>query len=55
MLSVNLTFCRCDARPEDLDAKGSHGCTHEKTDLMISIFDPGVLWHDFGIRSDVVV
>ena len=26
-----------------------------KTDFLIGAWDPGTLWSDFGIRSDVVV
>ncbi|KAG9223441.1 hypothetical protein PLEOSDRAFT_154734 [Pleurotus ostreatus PC15] len=45
---------KCDARPEDLDAPDAHRRTHEKTDLLIESFDPGILWDDWGIRSDIV-
>ncbi|KAJ6613995.1 hypothetical protein B0H10DRAFT_2165190 [Mycena sp. CBHHK59/15] len=44
----------CDARPDNLDAPGTHLCTHQKTDFLITCFDPVTLWDDFGIRSDVV-
>lgn len=49
---------RCDAHPTRLDDNGTTGGlrrTQEKTDYFISVFDPGILWDDFGIRSDVVV
>ena len=49
------TIIRCDAKPDDLDAEGAHRRSHEKTDFMIRNFDPGILWDDYGIRSDVVV
>jgi hypothetical protein len=39
----------------DLDAKGSHRRSHEKTDFLIQNFDPGILWDDFGIKHDIVV
>ena len=29
--------------------------TQEKTDFIISTFDPGTVWDDFGIRSDITV
>ncbi|KDR70757.1 hypothetical protein GALMADRAFT_214468 [Galerina marginata CBS 339.88] len=45
---------KCDARPENLDGPGSDRRSHEKTDLLINSFDPGILWDDFGIRNDIV-
>ncbi|KDQ53825.1 hypothetical protein JAAARDRAFT_115144, partial [Jaapia argillacea MUCL 33604] len=44
---------KCDARPEDLDNPGARRCTKHKTEYYISVFDPGILWDDYGIRSDV--
>ncbi|PPQ88480.1 hypothetical protein CVT25_012030, partial [Psilocybe cyanescens] len=45
----------CDAPPHDLDSKGSHCCSHEKTDFLIKNFDPGILWDDYGIWNDIVL
>ncbi|KAF8903656.1 hypothetical protein CPB84DRAFT_1845636 [Gymnopilus junonius] len=45
---------KCDAMPDDLDKPGSHHRSHEKTDLLIKTFDPGILWDEFGIRNDIV-
>ncbi|KAJ7470114.1 hypothetical protein B0H11DRAFT_1730665 [Mycena galericulata] len=45
---------KCDAKPDNLDAPGARRRSHEKTDFLITCFDPGTLWDDFGIRSDVV-
>ncbi|KII89805.1 hypothetical protein PLICRDRAFT_52959 [Plicaturopsis crispa FD-325 SS-3] len=45
---------KCDARPDDLDTQGSLRRTQERTDFTISVFDPGILWDDYGIRADVV-
>ncbi|KAJ7668866.1 hypothetical protein B0H17DRAFT_1142415 [Mycena rosella] len=45
---------KCDALPNDLDAPGARMRSHRKTDFLITCFDPGTLWDDFGIRSDVV-
>ncbi|KAJ7221252.1 hypothetical protein GGX14DRAFT_669179 [Mycena pura] len=45
---------KCDALPDNLDAAGAHLRSHRKTDYLITCFDPGKLWDDFGIRSDVV-
>jgi hypothetical protein len=54
-----LYFCscyaRCDARPIDLDAPGSHTRIHERTDFLINNFDPGILWDQHGIWTDIVV
>ncbi|TRM58162.1 hypothetical protein BD626DRAFT_408644 [Schizophyllum amplum] len=45
---------KCDACPDDLDGSGSRKRTHKKTEYLISVFDPGILWSDFGVRTDVV-
>jgi hypothetical protein len=38
-----------------MDAPGSHCRLHEKTDFLITNFDPGILWDEFGVRHDIVV
>ncbi|KAI9435153.1 hypothetical protein H4582DRAFT_1817832 [Lactarius indigo] len=45
---------KCDALPADLDGSGSHQRSHTKTDLLIKMFDPTVLWDDFGLRHNIV-
>ncbi|KAJ7824684.1 hypothetical protein B0H13DRAFT_2446949 [Mycena leptocephala] len=45
---------KCDAPPNDLDAPGARMRSHRKTDFLITCFDPGTLWDDFGIRHDIV-
>ena len=58
LLSMNfcLTFqYRCDAKPVNLDAPGARRRTDAKTAFLVTCFDPGTLWDDFGIRSDVIV
>ncbi len=57
LLRILLSLCssRCDSMPTNLDQPGSHWRTHEKTDFLLWNFDPGILWDDFGIRSDIVV
>ncbi|KAL1698841.1 hypothetical protein EV121DRAFT_274145 [Schizophyllum commune] len=45
---------KCGAMPHDLDGTNARRPTHEKTDFLISVFDPGTLWSDFGVRDDVV-
>ncbi|KAJ6611651.1 hypothetical protein B0H10DRAFT_2177573 [Mycena sp. CBHHK59/15] len=46
---------KCEAHPDHLD-EGDHTrlCTKTTTDALIMCFDPGILWDDYGIRSDVV-
>jgi len=46
---------RCDARPDNLDDTNAHLRTHEKTDLLLELFDEGIIWDEYGLRSDVVV
>ncbi|KAG5636033.1 hypothetical protein H0H81_009333 [Sphagnurus paluster] len=43
---------KCDAHPDSLD-KPALRRSHRKTEFLISCFDPGILWSDYGIRSDV--
>ena len=50
-----LIVCRCDAHPKNLDAAGARRRTRTKTDFLISSWDPGTLWTDFGIRADIMV
>ncbi|KIM80298.1 hypothetical protein PILCRDRAFT_9821 [Piloderma croceum F 1598] len=45
---------KCDAHPKNLDAAGARRRTRAKTDFLISSWDPGTLWTDFGIRADIV-
>jgi hypothetical protein len=52
---ADIVPSRCDARPTNLDAPGSHRRLHEKTDFLITNFDPGILWDEFGVRHDIVV
>ena len=53
-MTTNLRH-RCDAHPNDLDAEDTRRQSHQKTEFLINCFNPGVLWDDFGVRSDVVV
>jgi hypothetical protein len=50
-----LVLTRCDAQPENLDGPGSHCHSHTKTDFLINKWDPGILWDQFGVRSDIMV
>jgi hypothetical protein len=52
---IYFLLSRCDALPENLDSPGSHRRSHAKTDFLIKQWDPGILWDQFGIRSDIVV
>ncbi|KAH9997156.1 hypothetical protein BJV74DRAFT_877357 [Russula compacta] len=55
LASIVQGWCpKCDAPPDHLDRPNSHRRTHGKTDFLISAWDPGTLWSDFGIRADVV-
>ncbi|KAJ6609298.1 hypothetical protein B0H10DRAFT_2166369 [Mycena sp. CBHHK59/15] len=45
---------KCEAHPDHLDAEGARLRTKTKTDTLIMCFDPGILWDDYGIRSDIV-
>ncbi|KAF8210576.1 hypothetical protein K438DRAFT_2011932 [Mycena galopus ATCC 62051] len=45
---------KCDARPDNLDAPGARRRKDTKTAFLVTCFDPGTLWDDFGIRSDVI-
>ncbi|KAJ7024440.1 hypothetical protein C8F04DRAFT_1213064 [Mycena alexandri] len=45
---------KCDARPADLDAPGARLRNKTKTDILIECFDPGILWDDYGVRSDII-
>ena len=55
MLIVGWSNYRCDARPENLDNKAAHRQSHERSDFIISQFDPGIVWLQHGIWSDVIV
>ncbi|KAJ7150481.1 hypothetical protein C8R43DRAFT_1127959 [Mycena crocata] len=46
---------KCDAKPDNLDTPGAHRRKDTKTEFLVTCFDPGTLWDDFGIRSDVIV
>jgi hypothetical protein len=46
---------RCDAPPGDLDREGARWRSQEKTDFLISTWDPGTLWTDFGVCADILV
>ncbi|KAM6491500.1 hypothetical protein JOM56_013069 [Amanita muscaria] len=46
---------KCDALPNQLDeTKQARNRTEAITDYVIESFDPGVIWDDYGIRTDVV-
>ncbi|KAJ7189883.1 hypothetical protein GGX14DRAFT_382755, partial [Mycena pura] len=46
---------RCEARPDRLDEDGARLRTRKKTEFLITCFDPGILWDDYGVREDIVV
>lgn len=49
------SYIRCDAKPSNLDDNHAHLRTYEKTDFLLGVFDPGIVWDEYGLRSDVVV
>jgi hypothetical protein len=48
-------YTRCDADFRDLDDDKAHLRTYEKTNFLLEVFDPGIVWDEYGLRSDVVV
>jgi hypothetical protein len=47
---------RCDAPPHNLDSSEDvRFQSHKKSDTLIQRFGSGILWDDYGIRSDVPV
>ena len=46
---------RCEALPDHLDEAGARLRMKTKTETLIRCFDPGILWDEYGVRSDVVV
>ncbi|KAJ6609901.1 hypothetical protein B0H10DRAFT_2438356 [Mycena sp. CBHHK59/15] len=55
LTAIVQNWCpRCDAKPDNLDAPGARPRSDEKTAFLVTCFDPGTLWDDFGIRSDVI-
>lgn len=42
-------------RPESLDSSNARPHTRNKVEFVITAFDPGIVWDEFGARSDVVV
>ncbi|KAF8157500.1 hypothetical protein BJ912DRAFT_866975 [Pholiota molesta] len=47
---------KCEARPDNLDGnyKRTRRRRHERTDIIIQCFDPGTVWDNYGIQTDVV-
>ena len=50
----SLNLCRCLAHPKELDDIGEPRF-REQDEVMLEEFDPGILWHGFGIVADAVV
>ncbi|KAL0058854.1 hypothetical protein AAF712_014433 [Marasmius tenuissimus] len=45
---------KCDATPDNLDeTPHTHLRSRTTREFMVTVFDPGTLWDDYGIRSDV--
>ncbi|KAJ3994076.1 hypothetical protein F5050DRAFT_1576335 [Lentinula boryana] len=45
---------KCMNQPDCLDSDENRPRTELKTNFVINAFDPGIVWDDFGSRSDVV-
>ncbi|KAF8812067.1 hypothetical protein BYT27DRAFT_7221263 [Phlegmacium glaucopus] len=47
---------KCEAKPDNLydNLNETRRRKHERTDFIIKCFDPGTVWENYGIRSDVV-
>ncbi|KAJ7884272.1 hypothetical protein B0H13DRAFT_2537445 [Mycena leptocephala] len=55
LTAIVQNWCpKCDAPPDDLDREGARLRSQTKTEFLVTQFDPGILWDDFGIRSDVM-
>ncbi|KAH9961190.1 hypothetical protein BGW80DRAFT_1255931 [Lactifluus volemus] len=54
--SVGIRDCAgCNVPPHDLDHEGSCKRSEPKTEFLIGAWEPGTLWTDFGVCTDVVV
>ncbi|KAJ7689175.1 hypothetical protein B0H17DRAFT_1296284 [Mycena rosella] len=55
LTAIVQNWCpKCDAHPNALDEEGARLRSQTKTEFLITQFDLGILWDDFGIRSDVM-
>ncbi|KAJ6617037.1 hypothetical protein B0H10DRAFT_1948719 [Mycena sp. CBHHK59/15] len=55
LTTIMQNWCpKCDAHPNHLDVEGARLRTRTKTETLIQCFDPGILWDDYGVRSDIV-
>ncbi|KAJ7175243.1 hypothetical protein C8R43DRAFT_1201966 [Mycena crocata] len=56
LAAIVQNWCpKCDAHPDNLDGGGARLRTQSKTEALIKCFDPGILWDEYGVRSDVIV
>ena len=51
---ISDTFLRCTANRNNLDGGSGRHC-REHTELIVSEFELGVLWDEYGLVGDVVV
>ncbi|KAJ7627285.1 hypothetical protein FB45DRAFT_979682 [Roridomyces roridus] len=55
LATIVQNWCpKCDAMPANLDAENARLRSRTKTEALITCFDPGILWDDYGIRADIV-
>ncbi|KAH7906149.1 hypothetical protein BJ138DRAFT_1016682 [Hygrophoropsis aurantiaca] len=45
---------KCDARPENLDARNTLPRSRHKTQFLIRSFASSVLWSNFGVRANII-
>ncbi|KAF8236876.1 hypothetical protein L208DRAFT_1250169, partial [Tricholoma matsutake] len=44
----------CEAIPDNLDDLKALPCCHHKREFLITNFDPGIIWDNYGFRADVI-
>lgn len=45
----------CTASPEDLDGSCAIHRSARLHEFLVNNFDPGIVWEDYGVRSDIIV
>jgi hypothetical protein len=54
MPAPDLAVIRCTAHQHDLDGGGGRR-SRDHTELLVSEFELGVLWEEYGLVGDIVV
>lgn len=55
VLFLTSLFISCEAIPDNLDDLKALPCCHHKREFLITNFDPGIIWDNYGFRADVIV